>query len=60
MNAIEGEIRSIVHVGNRARVTIGPVTAEVTNASVERLGLTLGSTAKASFKAAGTRLVSYS
>jgi molybdate transport system ATP-binding protein len=32
MNVIEGEIRSVVHVGNRARVKIGPVTAEVTEA----------------------------
>ena len=31
-NVIRGEIRSIVHVGNRVRVRIGPVTAEVTAA----------------------------
>ena len=43
MNVIEGEIRSVVHVGNRARVQIGPVTAEVTEASVEKLGLAPGS-----------------
>ena len=43
MNVIEGEIRSVVHVGNRARVRIGPLTAEVTDASVERLDLTPGS-----------------
>ena len=42
MNVIEGEIRSVVHVGNRVRVRIGPVTAEVTEASVERLGLDPG------------------
>ncbi len=59
MNVIEGEIRSVVHVGNRARVRIGPVTAEVTEASVERLGLIPGSNVVASFKATGTRLVPY-
>jgi molybdate transport system ATP-binding protein len=60
MNVIEGEIRSVVHVGNRARVRIGPVTAEVTEASVKKLGLTAGSRVVASFKATGTRLVPYS
>jgi molybdopterin-binding protein len=60
MNLIEGEIRSVVHVGNRARVKIGPVTAEVTDVSVEKLGLTVGRRVVASFKATGTRLVPYS
>jgi molybdate transport system ATP-binding protein len=59
MNVIEAEIRSVAHIGNRARVKIGPVTAEVTEASVEKLGLTVGSRAVASFKATGTRLVPY-
>ena len=59
MNVIEGEIRSVVHVGNRARVRIGPLTAEVTGASVERLGLAPGARVVASFKATGTRLVPY-
>jgi molybdenum ABC transporter ATP-binding protein len=57
MNVIEDTIRSVVHVGNRARVRIGPVTAEVTDASVERLGLVPGRIVVASFKATGTRLV---
>jgi molybdopterin-binding protein len=56
-NVIEGEIRSIAHVGNRVRVRIGPVTAEVTAASVEKLELEVGRPAVASFKATGTRLV---
>jgi molybdopterin-binding protein len=60
MNVIEGTIRSVVHVGNRVRVKIGPVTAEVTEASVERLGLVPGRSVVASFKATGTRLVPYS
>ena len=57
LNVIEAEIRSVVHVGNRARVKIGPVTAEVTEASVEKLGLVAGRRVVASFKATGTRLV---
>ena len=57
MNVIEGEIRSVVHVGNRARVRIGPVTAEVTEASLGRLDLVPGTRVVASFKATGTRLL---
>jgi molybdate transport system ATP-binding protein len=60
MNVIEGPIRSVVHIGNRARLRIGPITAEVTDASVERLGLVPGTRVVASFKATGTRLVPYS
>ena len=59
MNAIEDTVRSVVHVGNRVRVRIGPVTAEVTEASAERLGLVPGAKVVASFKATGTRLVPY-
>jgi len=58
LNVIEGEIRSLVHVGNRVRVRIGDLTAEVTEASAEKLGLEVGTRAVASFKATGTRLVS--
>jgi ABC-type sulfate/molybdate transport systems ATPase subunit len=57
LNHVAGEIRSIVTVANRVRVRIGPVTAEVTSASVERLGLEAGQQAVASFKATGTRLM---
>jgi molybdate transport system ATP-binding protein len=60
LNVLEGEIRSLVHVGNRVRVRIGELTAEVTEASVEKLGLAVGTRAVASFKATGTRLVSSS
>jgi ABC-type sulfate/molybdate transport systems ATPase subunit len=59
-NVISGEIRSIVLLGNRARVSIGGLTAELTAASVERLGLEVGTPAVASFKATGTRLVALS
>ena len=57
LNQIEGEIRSIVHVGNRVRVKVGPVIAEMTSASVDGLQLEEGRRAVAIFKATGTRLV---
>jgi len=38
-------------------VTVGPITAEVTAASAERLGLAPGQAAVASFKATATRIV---
>ena len=43
MNVIEAEIRSVVHIGNRARVKIGAVTAEVTDAEVLRATFPPGS-----------------
>ena len=57
MNLIEGEIRSVVAVGNRIRVRVGPITAEVTASSADKLELARGGTAFATFKATGTRLV---
>jgi molybdopterin-binding protein len=54
---VAGEIASVVRVGNRVRVRVGPVIAEVTAASAENLELEKGGTAYASFKATGTRLV---
>jgi molybdate transport system ATP-binding protein len=57
MNLLAGEIASVVQVGNRVRVLIGPLTAEVTAASAEKLELVRGGTAFVSFKATGTRLV---
>jgi molybdenum ABC transporter ATP-binding protein len=57
MNLLRGEIASIVQLGNRVRVRVGPLTAEVTAASAERLELARGGPAFASFKATGTRLV---
>ena len=56
-NHVVGEIASIVPVGNRVRVRVGPLTAEITAASAERLTLRAGETVVASFKATGTRLV---
>jgi molybdate transport system ATP-binding protein len=57
LNVVRGEVGSVVEVGNRVRVRIGPVTAEVTSSSAERLELARGGVAYATFKATGTRLV---
>jgi molybdate transport system ATP-binding protein len=57
LNRIEGPVRSVVALGGRTRVRVGPVTAEVTTASAERMGFQEGDRAVAVFKAAGTRLV---
>jgi len=57
LNHIHGPIAGIVRLGNRVRVRIGPLTAEITVASAERLDLREGDVAVASFKATGTKLV---
>jgi ABC-type sulfate/molybdate transport systems ATPase subunit len=57
INHVRAPIASLVPLGNRVRVRIGPVTAEVTAQSVERLGLAEGDVVVASFKATGARLV---
>jgi molybdopterin-binding protein len=57
LNVVRGDIGSVVEVGNRVRVRIGPITAEVTASSSTRLELARGGVAYATFKATGTRLV---
>jgi molybdate transport system ATP-binding protein len=57
LNVVRGQVGSLVEVANRVRVRVGPVTAEVTAASAERLELADGGIAYATFKATGTRLV---
>ncbi len=57
LNHVRGPIASLTAVGSRVRVRVGPLTAEVTVASVERLGLEQGEEVVASFKATGTRLL---
>lgn len=57
MNHLHGPVRSVVSLGNRVRVRVGPLTAEITAASRERLGIAVGDRAVASFKASATRLV---
>jgi molybdate transport system ATP-binding protein len=56
-NHIAGVVASLVPVGNRIRARIGPLTAELTADSAERLGLEVGATAVASFKATATKLL---
>ena len=57
LNHLREEIVSIAPVGNRARVRLRSLTAELTASSVERLGLRPGDSVVAAFKATGTRLV---
>jgi ABC-type sulfate/molybdate transport systems ATPase subunit len=60
MNALHGPVQRVAVVGNRARVSVGShpsVVAEVTDESVERMGLAPGVRVVATWKATGTRLV---
>jgi molybdate transport system ATP-binding protein len=57
VNHVRGEIRSLVALGNRVRVRVGPLTAEITAASAERLDLREGERVVASFKATAARLL---
>jgi ABC-type sulfate/molybdate transport systems ATPase subunit len=58
VNHIRATVASIVPLGNRTRIRVGPIVAEVTAASAERLGLREGDVAVASFKATAARLLS--
>ena len=57
LNHVRGPIASLSSVGSRVRVRVGPLVAEVTGASSERLGLAPGQEIVATFKATGTRLL---
>ena len=57
VNHVTAPIRSLVTLGNRVRVRVGPLAAEITAASAERLGLREGDLVVASFKATATRVV---
>jgi ABC-type sulfate/molybdate transport systems ATPase subunit len=57
LNHVSAPISSLVTLGNRVRVQVGPLVGEVTAASAERLGLERGQVVVASFKATGARLV---
>jgi molybdate transport system ATP-binding protein len=56
-NHVRAAIAGVAPVGNRLRVRVGPLVAEVTADSAERLGLRPGEHVVASFKATGTRLL---
>jgi molybdate transport system ATP-binding protein len=57
MNHIQAPVASIVELGNRRRVRVGPVTAEITSPSAERLALAPGDVVVATFKATATRVL---
>ena len=57
LNRIAGTVGSLTPLGNRVRVQVGPVLADITALSAERLGLVEGMPAVAVFKALTTRLV---
>jgi molybdate transport system ATP-binding protein len=56
-NSIHGTIDRVVPFGNRVRVVLAGVTAEITPESADRLALRPGVEAVASWKATSTRLV---
>jgi len=56
-NHLRGTITSIVPIGDRARVRVGQIVAEITAASARRLALVEGDTIVASFKATAARLL---
>jgi len=57
LNRISAAIESIVELGNRARVRVGPLTAEITIASLRELGLREDERVHATFKATATRVL---
>jgi ABC-type sulfate/molybdate transport systems ATPase subunit len=57
VNHIRATVASVVPLGNRARVRVGPLVAEVTEASVARLGIREGEAVVASFKATAARVL---
>ncbi len=56
-NHLTGSISHILTLGNRVRVSVGPLTAEITAASSERLALKTGETVTASFKSTAIRTI---
>ena len=56
MNHVRAAVVSVAPMGNRTRVRVGPIVAEITAASAERLDLRPGVVAVASFKATAARL----
>jgi molybdate transport system ATP-binding protein len=58
LNVIRAPIRTITELGNRVRLGVGPISAEITSESLRRLGLSVDQPVYASFKATGTRVLS--
>jgi len=57
LNHLADEVVSVAHIGNRVRVRLKMLTAEITVASAERLELEPGRSVVAGFKATATRLL---
>jgi molybdate transport system ATP-binding protein len=57
VNHVRAPIVSLVTLGNRVRLRVGPLAAEVTAGSAARLGLREGDVVVASFKATAARLL---
>ncbi|MFL5897902.1 MAG: ATP-binding cassette domain-containing protein [Solirubrobacterales bacterium] len=60
LNRLDGEVASLMPIGNRVRVGIGtpqPLVAEVTARSAEAMGLRPGARVVAAWKASATRLI---
>jgi ABC-type sulfate/molybdate transport systems ATPase subunit len=57
LNHVRAPIVSLVELGNRVRLRVGPLAAEVTAGSAARLGLREGDVVVASFKATAARLL---
>jgi ABC-type sulfate/molybdate transport systems ATPase subunit len=56
-NHLVATVASVSRIGNRVRVAVGPLTAEVTAESAERLAVREGASLVATWKATATRLV---
>ena len=56
LNHIRAPVTSVAPIGNRVRVRVGPVVAEITAASADRLAIRPGDIVVASFKATAARL----
>jgi ABC-type Fe3+/spermidine/putrescine transport system ATPase subunit len=57
VNHVRAPITSLVELGNRVRLRVGPLAAEVTAGSAARLGLREGDVVVASFKATAARVL---
>jgi ABC-type molybdate transport system ATPase subunit len=56
-NHVAAAVGSVSRIGNRVRVAVGPLTAEVTAESADRLAVREGERLVATWKATATRLV---
>ena len=57
VNHVRAPVTSLVSLGNRVRLRVGPLAAEISAASAHRLSIEEGDVVVASFKATGARLL---